>query len=87
MRDEGSSLAVDVYKQADEKQADDHVGAAIADERERHALVWQKRGSHSDIHAGLKGDHDHGSDSEEAADIVFGIRRDQRAAEADEQIG
>jgi hypothetical protein len=33
---------VDIYKEADEKQADDHVGAAIADEWQRHAFVRKK---------------------------------------------
>jgi hypothetical protein len=84
MGDEWSSLSVDVYKKADEKQTDDHVGAAITYEWQRHAFVRKKRSGHANIHASLKSDHDHCSDTKQAADIVFGIRSDQGSAEANE---
>jgi hypothetical protein len=42
MGDERASLAVDVDQKADEEEADDQIGAAVADEWQRHALVGKK---------------------------------------------
>ena len=79
-----NSLPINVEEQSDSKKARGEIRAAVADERQRQALVRQERSRHADVDRRLQGQQRNDAAAEQQTKTILRVQRDHHSAHDDD---